>query len=451
MISVVGLSPNTAYWRLLHLASFGALPVSSSRIGDMVDLGHVAVELDQGERLCLLQSRGINPAFALVEAAWLIMGRNDLAPLQSILRNYGQYSDDGVTLSGAYGYRLRRHFGVDQIERAIDTLRRGADTRRVVLTLYEVADLGRDSKDIPCNTQVVLRIEGGRLTMTVLNRSNDLWLGVPYNWFVFRVLQTFIANELGLEAGFQRHVSTCMHLYTKDIWAARRVAATNSVESIAQIEKVTLPLSLDTVVADAPSLAIARFDNLRSEELISFFRRFKTASHTAIVHEESEIGCNVGAQRALDVVLGNWLSAKISTKESVVSTNVSQTSARVPVRTAIQNWALGGGGDLQRKVEELNVAAINLRPFLQSLLSRDLPIGVHVQLDDPDSLSVSRHLVLEVVLGCLDPLLSSAPPGVALRTLLEELARAAGLPPQRLKGREASEDVLQAVFEHVLH
>jgi len=455
VISVVGLSPNAAYWRLLHLAAFGSLPVAHSRIGDIVDLGHVSVELDQGERLCMLQSRGINPAFALVEAAWLLMGRNDLSPLQSILRNYGQYSDDGVTLNGAYGCRLRKHFGVDQIELAIDTLRKNADTRRVVLTLYEVADLGKDSKDIPCNTQVVLRIEDGRLAMTVFNRSNDLWLGVPYNWFVFRVLQSFIANELGLDAGFQRHVSTCMHLYTKDILAARRVVATNSLESIAQFEQATVPLNLATVIADAPGLSIAQFDNLRSEELTRFFRRFKAASHTAIIHEASEASCNVdprlGPRGALDVALSNWLSVKIPTKESALSTNVSQSSAHIAVRTAIQNWALAGGGDRQRMVEELDVAAMNLRPFLQTLLSRDLPIGVHAQLDDPNSLSVCRHLVLEIVLGCLDPLLSSAPLGIALRTNLEEMAKAAGLPPQPIKGREAAEDVLLAVFGHVLH
>jgi hypothetical protein len=101
-------------------------------------------------------------------------------------------------------------------------------------------------------------------------------------------------------------------------------------------------------------------------------------------------------------------------------------------------------------LEELDVAAANLRPFLQDVLSRDLPVGVHAELDDPDSLSVSRHLVLELVLGCLDPLLSGAPHGVALRTSLEEMAQAAGLPQQPIKGREAAENVLRAVFGHLL-
>ena len=121
-------------------------------------MGLVAVELDQGERIGFLSGRGFNPVFALIEAAWMISGRNDLQSLQNVIRNFGKFSDDGNTLNGAYGYRLRHEFNVDQIDAAVIELNRTADSRRVVLSIYGAQDVGSNSNDIPCNTQVLLRI-----------------------------------------------------------------------------------------------------------------------------------------------------------------------------------------------------------------------------------------------------------------------------------------------------
>jgi thymidylate synthase len=274
VIVVQGLSPNAAYLRLLALATQNDWPVEQSRVGPCRDLGAVTVELDSGERTILLAGRGWNPAFALVEAAWVITGRKDVKTLAEFIGTFDRYSDDGQTLQGAYGDRLRHFFGRDQIEPAIEELTKHPSSRRVVLTLYATSDLGLDSKDIPCNTQVALRRVKGRLEMTVFNRSNDLWLGVPYNWFVFRVLQHMIADRLGIPCGVQRHVSSCLHLYEVHVAAASRVVACNR-EADFNCEGMELAgLDVRGLLRDVTALADLSFDLVSSPQLVNFFGRF---------------------------------------------------------------------------------------------------------------------------------------------------------------------------------
>lgn len=268
MIVVQGLSPNAAYLRLLKLATQNDWPVEQSRVGPCRDLGAVTVELDNGERTILLAGRRWNPAFAVVEAAWVIAGRNDVKTLEKFIKNFRDYSDDGHTLQGAYGNRLRYFFGRDQIEVAIEELTRNPTSRRVVLSLYGSNDLGLKSKDIPCNTQINLRRVNGQLEMTVFNRSNDLWLGVPYNWFVFRVLQHMIADRLKIPCGIQRHISTCLHLYQDHVEAARRVVAQNQEADLNRKEIALDKLDVNGLLRDVSNIANLSFDLLSSPQLL---------------------------------------------------------------------------------------------------------------------------------------------------------------------------------------
>ncbi len=84
------------------------------------------------------------------------------------------------------------------------------------------------SLDIPCNTSIFLKIRNGKLDITVINRSNDLYLGIPYNVFVFNVLQQHIANRLDIEIGVQRHFTDCLHLYERDLIQVKEIIRSNS-------------------------------------------------------------------------------------------------------------------------------------------------------------------------------------------------------------------------------
>lgn len=443
MIAIRGLSPNSAYLQLLRLAAQNEFPLVDSRLGRHLDLGHVFVELDQGERLCLLKDRGFNPVFALVETAWLLVGSNELAPLKSIISTYDVYSDDGLTLYGAYGHRLRKKFGEDQIEAAVRQLSGFPTSRRVVLSLYSPDDLEAQSRDIPCNTQVMLRIEEERLAMTVINRSNDLWLGVPYNWFAFRGLQELIAKRLTISPGPQRHISACLHLYEKDIAAARKVVASNSISSIQRLEENIIPLNMEDFFADLDALSAADFSAIRSPELAACIRRF-------VAFRESRQLESASSKLALDVALKNWIAMRKNSQGDTAVSEFDSHNPDSPTHLDIQRWVNSYPSDSEMLLSAVRAAAVNARPMVEAVIRDGLPTGVHISFGVTVSQEASLHVVLELILGCLDPLLVNSPTGDGLRERLKDISGHLGLPPQRLTPRQIPETHLRAIFAHVL-
>ncbi|MBK8815636.1 MAG: hypothetical protein IPN42_09105 [Methylococcaceae bacterium] len=183
-------------------------------------------------RLIFLNNRKINPIFAIIESAWVLAGGNELTPLIKELPHFSTYSDDGETLNGAYGNRLRSFFGFDQLNVAIEALKNDCVSRRVVLTMFSPSDLKVNSLDVPCNTEIYLKIINGALDITILNRSNDLYLGLPYNVFVFGILQKYISLQLGIKIGIQRHFSDSLHLYEKNIDEANDIINFNNINNV---------------------------------------------------------------------------------------------------------------------------------------------------------------------------------------------------------------------------
>ena len=174
------------------------------------------------ERVLFHGGRDANPVFHLLESIWMLAGRRDVAFLQRFNSKIGQYSDDGKNFNAAYGYRWRKHFGRDQLDEVIKLLRRDPSTRQAVVQIWDQADLTRRTKDKACNTQMVFDTRGGRLNMTVFNRSNDIWWGAyGANAVHFSIVQEFVACAVGLRTGWYRQVSNNLHLYT-ELYSAQR-------------------------------------------------------------------------------------------------------------------------------------------------------------------------------------------------------------------------------------
>lgn len=168
------------------------------------------------ERVLFDHHRDANPFFHLMDALWLLSGSNKVDVPAHYLNGIKQFSDDGATFHGAYGYRLRRSFGVDQIMRAVDMLITKPDSRQIVLSIWDPRrDLGTVTKDMPCNDLIMLDVVNGRLNMTVCNRSNDVILGAyGANAVQFSILQEVIASMAGLERGFYVQQSNNYHVYS---------------------------------------------------------------------------------------------------------------------------------------------------------------------------------------------------------------------------------------------
>ncbi len=220
-----------------------SLPLQESRAGDTREILHAAISISNPRRRWVVSRVPVlSPAFALAETVWLLAGRNDAAFLNYFNSKLPMFAGRGECYHGAYGYRLRSHLGVDQLNRAYDALSRNPASRQVVLQLWDArSDLPTErglpiADDIPCNVLAMLKVRRERLEWTQVIRSNDLFLGVPHNFVQFTVLQEVLAGWLGMEAGTFNVVSDSLHVYERDldaIAAAKEVVVANDEESLA--------------------------------------------------------------------------------------------------------------------------------------------------------------------------------------------------------------------------
>lgn len=183
------------------------------------------------ERVLFSPLRDANPFFQLLgDALWCLAGRQDVAFPAYFNKQFLEYTDDGVTHPGAYGYRWRSYFDYDQLQLLTRELKANPDTRRAVLAMWDgggegdggnwprLGDLQRSirgTKDAPCNTHAYFDCRGGRLNLTVCQRSGDLWWGtLGANAVQFSVLLEYMAFAVGLPMGEYRQFVNNLHLYT---------------------------------------------------------------------------------------------------------------------------------------------------------------------------------------------------------------------------------------------
>ena len=167
------------------------------------------------ERVLFSPKRNANPFFHCMEAMWMLAGRNDLAFPMMFNKRFKEYSDDGSTLHGAYGFRWRNYFAIDQIVGVVRELTRDPESRRAVIVMWDpVNDQERRGRDVPCNTNIYFDRRDGNLNMTVCNRSNDaIWGAYGANAVHFAFLQEYVAFCIGIEVGRYTHISNNMHVY----------------------------------------------------------------------------------------------------------------------------------------------------------------------------------------------------------------------------------------------
>tara|TARA_B100000900_G_scaffold406951_1_gene418826 strand:- start:8343 stop:9350 length:1008 start_codon:yes stop_codon:yes gene_type:complete len=208
--------------------------------------------------------RDCNPFFHLAESLWMLAGRGDLASMEHYVPRMREYSDDGKTLWGAYGYRWRWMFGTDQLKTIIKMLKKNPDDRRCVLQMWgaekDLNHLEGEGKDVPCNTQIYFKIRDGALRMTVTNRSNDLiWGCFGANMVHFSVLHEYMAAMIGVKLGTYYHFTDNLHLYIdfpiwKDKVSKISVAVGlhnyNDKKYAESLHEKTIPLVKDTETFD---------------------------------------------------------------------------------------------------------------------------------------------------------------------------------------------------------
>jgi len=160
--------------------------------------------------------RKLNTKFMCAEWLWIWYGQDDLATLTRYNSRLARFSDNGVTLEGAYGPRLKH-----QWKYVVDALSKDYFSRQSVASIWTPAP--KSSRDIPCTLTLQLIARLGMLNGIVTMRSSDVWLGLPYDVFTFAQLVNGIAGVLGLHTGFLQMQLGSSHLYETDFEKAKQV------------------------------------------------------------------------------------------------------------------------------------------------------------------------------------------------------------------------------------
>lgn len=156
--------------------------------------------------------------YAVGELAWYLSGSNRVADISRYAKKWSEISDDGLTNNSAYGYRIQHKFGFDQWEHVKGMLQKDPNTRQAVIHIKDASNT--PTKDTPCTVYLQFFLRNNKLNLSVHMRSNDIWMGVPYDMFSFCFLQVKMAMELGVEIGSYTHYAGSLHMYQRDYKSA---------------------------------------------------------------------------------------------------------------------------------------------------------------------------------------------------------------------------------------
>lgn len=158
--------------------------------------------------------------YAVGELAWYLSGSNRVQDISRFAKKWADISDDGKTNNSAYGWRIFDKFGFNQWEYVKELLRNDPSSRQAVIHIKDASN--KPTKDVPCTVYLQFFTRDGKLNMSTHMRSNDIWMGVPYDMFSFCFLQMLLAMELGVEVGQYTHYAGSLHIYSRDYEAAKK-------------------------------------------------------------------------------------------------------------------------------------------------------------------------------------------------------------------------------------
>lgn len=174
----------------------------------------ITIITDPTKNILKSNIRNMPMRYAVGELLWYLSGSNRLDAIKKYSKAWESLSDDGETVNSAYGYRIFEQFGFDQWEYVKGLLKKDPNTRQAVIHIKDASN--KPTKDTPCTVSLQFLLRNGQLNLTTYMRSNDIWLGFPYDVFSFTCMQIIMAFELGVEIGEYTHIAGSLHLYTRN-------------------------------------------------------------------------------------------------------------------------------------------------------------------------------------------------------------------------------------------
>jgi len=186
---------------------------------------------------------------AVARFFYLLSGSNYLAPISFYTSSVSRFSDDGITVPGSsYGNRI---FGSDgsggQFQNVAGLIKTRPDSKRGEIAVYWPHDAGRESRDIPCVSNLVFMPRADKLDMTLQMRANDVAKLMSYNLFEFSLLMECMAAQTGLKLGNLHHTAVSLHLRGLDIQLANTLVSSDGSSSMTPITTFSNSLRLNLV------------------------------------------------------------------------------------------------------------------------------------------------------------------------------------------------------------
>jgi len=161
----------------------------------------------------LLTTKKVHFKSVLVELLWFLRGDTNI----KFLHDHGvtiwdEWADGDGNLGAVYGEQWRNFFGVDQIQNLIDQIKKNPESRRLVVSAWNPAQI--ESMALPpCHCLFQFYVQGNKLSCQLYQRSADAFLGVPFNIASYALLVHIIAHLTGYEVGEFVHTFGDAHIY----------------------------------------------------------------------------------------------------------------------------------------------------------------------------------------------------------------------------------------------
>ena len=170
----------------------------------------------------VLTTKKLHLKSIIYELLWFLKGDTNAKYLQENgVRIWNEWADENGDLGHIYGYQWRSwpdYNGghIDQITNVVDTIKNNPDSRRIIVSAWNVADLSNMNLP-PCHAFFQFYVADGKLSLQLYQRSADIFLGVPFNIASYALLLKMMAQVTGLEAGDFVHTLGDAHIYTNHL------------------------------------------------------------------------------------------------------------------------------------------------------------------------------------------------------------------------------------------
>jgi len=212
-----------------HVLSNGTKKSDRTGTGTLSVFG-AQLRFDLNAGFPLLTTKKVHLKSILHELLWFLKGETNTRYLkENGVSIWDEWADAKGDLGPVYGYQWRswpapdgRH--IDQISQVLEQIRKNPDSRRMIVSAWNVADLDKMAL-MPCHAFFQFYVAGGRLSCQLYQRSADIFLGVPFNIASYSALTMMIAQVSGLKLGDFVHTFGDTHLYMNHLEQAREQLA----------------------------------------------------------------------------------------------------------------------------------------------------------------------------------------------------------------------------------